>query len=89
MFVFANCIVCTVSSDRVFNGLESLPTRLRIDEAFGATHPEDYSEEEQQYVLTFPGLAFYFPSETKVGISPLSSLTIILESACIGNFLYN
>lgn len=53
--------------NRVFNGTETLPTRLRIDEAFGATHPEDFCQAQQEYVLTFPGLAFYFPSESKAG----------------------
>ena len=59
-------------SNRVFNAPDSLPTRLRIDEAFGATHPEDFCEEEQQYVLTFPGLAFYFPSEAKVCVMQMT-----------------
>uniref|UniRef100_A0A2P2I9G3 UPF0183 protein CG7083 n=1 Tax=Hirondellea gigas TaxID=1518452 RepID=A0A2P2I9G3_9CRUS len=55
--------------NRIFNAPDTLPTRLRIDEAFGATHPEDFCEQEQQYILTFPGLAFHFPSEARAGLT--------------------
>jgi len=47
----------------VFNSPKALATRLRIDETFGATTPEIFDENQNQYKLEFPGLAFYFPIE--------------------------
>lgn len=49
----------------VFNAPEKPPTRLVIDDAFGATHPESFCHEDQEFVLTFPGLSFRLPGDPK------------------------
>ena len=52
-------------SDMFFNSSEVSPTIEQIDQSFGATRPGVYDEERKRFTLTFRGLAFEFPAETK------------------------
>ena len=52
-------------SDILFNSPEVSSTIEQIDQSFGATHPGVYDQERQVFTLTFRGLAFRFPAETK------------------------
>ena len=49
----------------VFNCPEVSPTIEQIDQTFGATHPGNYDEDKQVFTLTFRGLSFEFPADTK------------------------
>lgn len=51
--------------DLLFNCPDVLPTIEQIDQSFGATRPGVYDEEKKRFTLTFRGLAFEFPAETK------------------------
>jgi len=51
--------------DILFNSPEVSSTIEQIDQSFGATHPGVYDQERQVFTLTFRGLAFRFPAETK------------------------
>jgi len=51
--------------DLLFNCPNVLPTIEQIDQSFGATRPGLYDEEKKKFTLTFRGLAFEFPAETK------------------------
>ncbi|TRY61116.1 hypothetical protein TCAL_11074 [Tigriopus californicus] len=51
--------------DILFNCPEVAPTIEQIDQTFGATHPGVYDDEKQAFTLTFRGLAFEFPADTK------------------------
>lgn len=48
-----------------FNCPDVSPTIEQIDQSFGATRPGVYDEEKKIFTLTFRGLAFEFPAETK------------------------
>lgn len=52
-------------SDLMFNCPDVSPTIEQIDQSFGATRPGVYDEERRRFTLTFRGLAFEFPAETK------------------------
>lgn len=52
-------------SDFVFNCCDVSPTIEQIDQCFGATRPGVYDEDKHIFTLTFRGLAFQFPAETK------------------------
>lgn len=52
-------------SDVLFNCPEVSPTIEQIDQSFGATHPGVYDDEKNVFTLTFRGLAFEFPADTK------------------------
>jgi len=52
-------------SDLLFNCPDISPTIEQIDQSFGATRPGVYDEERRRFTLTFRGLAFEFPAETK------------------------
>lgn len=52
-------------ADILFNCPEVAPTIEQIDQTFGATHPGVYDDEKQAFTLTFRGLAFEFPADTK------------------------
>ena len=49
----------------MFNCPDVSPTIEQIDQSFGATRPGVYDEERRRFTLTFRGLAFEFPAETK------------------------
>ena len=51
--------------DLYFNCPDVSPTIEQIDQSFGATRPGVYDEEKKIFTLTFRGLAFEFPAETK------------------------
>jgi len=51
--------------DLLFNCPDVSPTIEQIDQSFGATRPGVYDPEKQIFTLTFRGLAFQFPAETK------------------------
>lgn len=51
--------------DLLFNCPDVSPTIEQIDQSFGATRPGVYDEEKRRFTLTFRGLAFEFPAETK------------------------
>eukprot|EP00094_Tigriopus_californicus_P011469 TCALIF_11074-PA protein Name:"Similar to CG7083 UPF0183 protein CG7083 (Drosophila melanogaster)" AED:0.05 eAED:0.05 QI:457/0.6/0.66/1/0.8/0.83/6/1112/457 len=55
--------------DILFNCPEVAPTIEQIDQTFGATHPGVYDDEKQAFTLTFRGLAFEFPADTKFQVS--------------------
>lgn len=48
-----------------FNSPEIPPTFEQIDRSFGATHPGVYDESQQLFVLSFRGLSFSFPVDSK------------------------
>ena len=52
-------------SEVLFNCPEVAPTIEQIDQTFGATHPGVFDEERRVFTLTFRGLSFEFPAETK------------------------
>ena len=52
-------------SELLFNCPDVSPTIEQIDQSFGATRPGVYDEERRRFTLTFRGLAFEFPAETK------------------------
>ena len=64
-------------SDLLFNCPDVSPTIEQIDQSFGATRPGVYDEERKRFTLTFRGLAFEFPAETKFQVR----LRIFLVSA--------
>ena len=45
------------------------PTIEQIDQSFGATRPGVYDEDKKIFTLTFRGLAFEFPAETKFQVN--------------------
>jgi len=51
--------------DLLFNCPDVSPTIEQIDQSFGATRPGVYDEDKKIFTLTFRGLAFEFPAETK------------------------
>jgi len=51
--------------DLLFNCPSVSPTIEQIDQSFGATRPGVYDPERQIFTLTFRGLAFQFPAETR------------------------
>lgn len=51
--------------DLLFNCPEVSATIEQIDQSFGATHPGVYDQEKQVFTLTFRGLSFRFPADTK------------------------
>jgi len=51
--------------DLYFNCPDVSPTIEQIDQSFGATRPGLYDQEKSIFTLTFRGLAFEFPAETK------------------------
>jgi len=51
--------------DLLFNCPDVSPTIEQIDQSFGATRPGVYDQEKRRFTLTFRGLAFEFPAETK------------------------
>ena len=51
--------------DLLFNCPDVSPTIEQIDQSFGATRPGVYDEDRKIFTLTFRGLAFEFPAETK------------------------
>jgi len=51
--------------DLYFNCPDVSPTIEQIDQSFGATRPGVLDEEKKIFTLTFRGLAFEFPAETK------------------------
>ncbi len=61
------CNACfpSYSSDVLFNCPEVSPTIEQIDQSFGATHPGVYDDEKHVFTLTFRGLSFEFPADTK------------------------
>ena len=65
-----NVALIPLSSDVLFNCPEVAPTIEQIDQSFGATHPGVYDDEKHVFTLTFRGLSFEFPADTKfqVGI---------------------
>jgi len=52
-------------SDVLFNCPEVSPTIEQIDQSFGATHPGVYDDDKRVFTLTFRGLSFEFPADTK------------------------
>ena len=56
-------------SELYFNCPDVSPTIEQIDQSFGATRPGVYDEEKKIFTLTFRGLAFEFPAETKFQVS--------------------
>ena len=56
-------------SDLLFNCPDVSPTIEQIDQSFGATRPGVYDEDKKIFTLTFRGLAFEFPAETKFQVS--------------------
>jgi Uncharacterised protein family (UPF0183) len=52
-------------SDLLFNCPDVSPTIEQIDQSFGATRPGVFDPDRQIFTLTFRGLAFEFPAETK------------------------
>jgi len=59
-------LVSLTYCDRKFNAPECPPTRRRIDDAFGSTYPERFCPEEGAAVLEYPGVSFYFPTDSKL-----------------------
>ena len=55
----------TTRSDVLFNCPEVSPTIEQIDQSFGATHPGVYDDDKRVFTLTFRGLSFEFPADTK------------------------
>lgn len=51
--------------DLLFNCPDVSPTIEQIDQSFGATRPGVFEPERQIFTLTFRGLAFEFPADTK------------------------
>ena len=56
-------------SDLLFNCPDVSPTIEQIDQSFGATRPGVYDEDKKIFTLTFRGLAFEFPAETKFQVN--------------------
>jgi hypothetical protein len=63
--LFGNVQFVIISSDLLFNCPDVSPTIEQIDQSFGATRPGVFEPERQIFTLTFRGLAFQFPADTK------------------------
>ena len=49
-----------------FNSQSVSPTNDQIEMSFGATHPGVFDPANQQFILNFRGLSFFFPSNDKL-----------------------
>ena len=74
--------------DLYFNCPDVSPTIEQIDQSFGATRPGVLDEEKKIFTLTFRGLAFEFPAETKFQVRVWSGevlrLTVSLPAELCG-----
>ena len=61
----------------LFNCPEVSPTIEQIDHSFGATHPGVYDDEKNVFTLTFRGLAFEFPADTKFQVGTQSASWVL------------
>jgi len=68
-----------------FNSPQVTPTLSQIDSSFGATHPGEYCQKTQNYILTFRGLAFAFDSTHEPDPSSVVTKCIIFG----GNDFFN
>ena len=61
------------------------PTIEQIDQSFGATRPGVYDEEKKIFTLTFRGLAFEFPAETKFQVGSEGNLFCVDKDNDVDN----
>ncbi len=85
--IFWNVKFVIISSDLLFNCPDVSPTIEQIDQSFGATRPGVFEPERQIFTLTFRGLAFQFPADTKFQVWDFYLYLFSLLSYWYGTYL--